>query len=320
MADADFDGFGGGFFTGGQGMTRPGGPAILQRYITIAGALSSVGLVIALGMWGYQLAVRDVSGVPVVQALEGPMRIAPVEPGGDEVDYQGLAVNEVAAVGTASPPPERLILAPRPVELTLEDAAGLAGQSVPDGAPALASAITASTDMELAVDPLKESADPVEVAVAAALAEAMAGGDPAVSIDGDSALVEASAPDGAITRSPRPVARPAAAVAAAAGSPTTAGALPAPAEIDASTLVAGTRLVQFGAFDTIDQAKSEWTILQSRFADLMDGKAMVVQAAESGGRTFYRLRAHGFEDEADARRFCAAFLLENAACIPVAQR
>ena len=47
---------------------------------------------------------------------------------------------------------------------------------------------------------------------------------------------------------------------------------------------------------------------------------MVVQSAQSGGRTFYRLRAHGFAGEDDARRFCAALLAENAACIPVAQR
>ena len=60
--------------------------------------------------------------------------------------------------------------------------------------------------------------------------------------------------------------------------------------------------------------------LQSRFGDLIATKSMVVQSAQSGGRTFYRLRAHGFTGEDDARRFCAALLAENAACIPVAQR
>ena len=50
------------------------------------------------------------------------------------------------------------------------------------------------------------------------------------------------------------------------------------------------------------------------------GKAMVIQAAESGGRTFFRLRAHGFENEDDARRFCSALVAENASCIPVAHR
>jgi hypothetical protein len=52
----------------------------------------------------------------------------------------------------------------------------------------------------------------------------------------------------------------------------------------------------------------------------MDGKALVVQAAESGGRTFYRLRAHGFADETEARGFCTTMLEQNASCIPVEQR
>jgi hypothetical protein len=52
-----------------------------------------VALVVGLGVWGYKLAVRDVRGVPVIQAMDGPMRIAPEIPGGEIADHQGLAVN-----------------------------------------------------------------------------------------------------------------------------------------------------------------------------------------------------------------------------------
>ena len=52
----------------------------------------------------------------------------------------------------------------------------------------------------------------------------------------------------------------------------------------------------------------------------MDGKARVIERATSGGRIFYRLRAHGFADLSEARRFCAAFVAENADCIPVTTR
>ncbi|NJM84446.1 MAG: SPOR domain-containing protein, partial [Tabrizicola sp.] len=159
MADADYDDFGGGFPTAG--------PHSMQRYINLAGAVSSVALVIGLGYWGYQLAVRDVRGVPVVQALEGPMRIAPDNPGGEVADYQGLAVNEVAAAGTAAPPPDKLILAPKPVELSLEDASGLAGQPIPEPTPAAATIGTA--DPALAGQQVGESADPIEAALAEAL-------------------------------------------------------------------------------------------------------------------------------------------------------
>jgi hypothetical protein len=92
------------------------------------------------------------------------------------------------------------------------------------------------------------------------------------------------------------------------------------AEVDPATIPAGTRLVQFGAFDTADDARAEWVRLAGQFGELLAKKGMVLQPATSGGRTFYRLRAHGFDDEDDARRFCTAFVAQNATCIPVPQR
>lgn len=321
MADADYD-FGGGFSHGEQAGRR-GVKEVLtaqkvQRTINLAGAATSLALVLGLGFWGYKLAVRDVNGVPVIQALEGPMRIAPEDPGGEVADHQGLAVNTVAAVGTAAPPPEKLLLAPRPVELAPEDIAGLGGPALPglEEASAPASALTADADLALAAAPPTESANPTEVAIDAALAEAL-GESP-----GDLALVDETAefaaepaPEGAITVSLRPRARPGARAEAPVAEE--AAALPAPKEMDPATLTPGTRLVQFGTFDTAEEARAEWTRLQGRFGELMAAKAMVVQPAESGGRTFYRLRAHGFEGEDDARRFCSAFVTENAVCIPV---
>jgi hypothetical protein len=46
----------------------------------------------------------------------------------------------------------------------------------------------------------------------------------------------------------------------------------------------------------------------------------VIQRATSGGRVFFRLRAHGFDDVADARRFCATFVAQKVDCIPVVTR
>ena len=79
-------------------------PSIFGAVFTWTGALMSVALIDGLGVWGYQLAVRDVSGVPVVRALEGPMRVAPDDPGGEQAEHQGLAVNNVAAEGVAAGP------------------------------------------------------------------------------------------------------------------------------------------------------------------------------------------------------------------------
>ena len=303
MADRDFAEYG-----------VPGAfaPGKAQRLVQMAGAASSVVLVVALGVWGYRLAVRDIAGVPVIRALEGPARTAPEDPGGAVADHQGLAVNDVVAEGTAAPPAERLVLAPKPVELTLEDGPGLA-----DGLPpAEAEVQPASMAVPAAMVPAAGGAE--DDAVAAALAEALGIEPEAVETGVETAALDAAgqpAPEGAITRSPRPMPRPDHGTVVQ-----TAAAIAPPVEVDPSTLKPGTRLVQFGAFDSPDQAKEHWGKLSATFGELMVGKAQVIQSAESGGRTFYRLRAEGFTDEADARRFCAAVTAVGPECIPVAVR
>jgi hypothetical protein len=334
MADIDFDDFEDGYPVARSAATG--------RWVQLAGAACSVCLVLGLVVWGYKLAVRDVTGIPVVRALEGPLRIAPDNPGGNIAMHQGLSVNAVAAIGTAAPLPETVTLAPPEVALDPEDAAGLAvlastsarlpaaaeqpsEVSVNVAAPAAASL----RPQEVAPVPAPEGQasdiaveQPVPAteqdAVAAALAIALA----------DDGTVEADAPVTVAAKMTRPMPRPAtlrtAAVApveeAAPAAVAEAALAPAPAEIASATIPAGTRLVQLGAFDDEAGARGEWAALQARFPELMAAKAMVVQPAQSGGRTFYRLRAHGFENEDETRRFCAALLAESANCIAVAQR
>lgn len=323
MADADYD-FGGYDYEEAEDHAAPAARVsggVLRRYVNLAGALASLGIVVGFGVWGYNLAVRDVQGVPVIQALEGPMRVAPTDPGGEVIDYQGLAVNDVAALGSATPMPDRLVLAPRPTDLSAEDVAGLIGTDVgPDLLAAPAVATVGAESPILAADPKAESASPTEVAIDAALAEALG------EVPGDLAeepvldapdvdLAMEPLPEGGLAVSPRPKPRPAREAAAAATSTAVAAV-----EIDPATIPVGTRLVQFGAFDTEDEARAEWVRLEGLFGEVMAGKGIVLQPAESGGRTFYRLRAHGFEDEDDARRFCSAFAAQGTICIPVPQR
>jgi hypothetical protein len=123
----------------------------------------------------------------------------------------------------------------------------------------------------------------------------------------------------------RPRLRPTGLQVAAATSPTVTSdaaqvETAASTEIDPASLPAGTRLVQIGAFDSPETARAEWTRLEARFGDYLYGKGRVIQRASSGGRVFYRLRAHGFADLSDARRFCSAFVAQNVDCIPVVTR
>ena len=94
-----------------------------------------------------------------------------------------------------------------------------------------------------------------------------------------------------------------------------------PQAIATTTAVAvGTNLVQLGAFPNAEVAGVEWTRLQGRFGDVMGDKSRLIQSATSGGKTFYRLRAQGFAELGDARRFCAALVAEGTDCIPVVVR
>lgn len=321
-----------------------------QRYPTAAserrgttimhwvGALVSIGLIVGLAVWGYKLAMRDITGIPVVRALDGPMRVQPDDPGGERARHQGLAVNRVQAEGEAAPTAETLILAPAPIELIAADQpitddrpeprVVATTEPAPEIEPVQASLTEEMTDpgqldqaaqAETIAAALAEGVTPLESAVEQAVEEANAEAEPVANPD----AIPASVPGVAISL--RPPARPELDLAnyqrTAATTEVEPDALAAgPTIVDPDTIPTGTRLVQLGAFDTAEIAAEEWERLNNAFADYFAGKAQVIQRASSGGRDFYRLRAMGFADLSDARRFCSVLLARNAACIPVSIR
>lgn len=299
----------------------------LKTLTNFSGAMISLVLVAGVAVWGYKLLVRDVSGIPVVRAAIGEMRERPANPGGQLAQHQGLAVNAVASEGAASEHADALRLAPKPVELQDEDvpsqevdvaampqvdpaaAAQTPGQTGPiiDAAAALQSGdmndlvaqLTDGVDLMASEDLLSDDSADAEVADAAM---------PAI----HNALFEAPG----VRQSLRPKHRP-----AAPARIITASATPEPVpEIDAAALPVGTHLAQLGAFDSAEVASAQWDQANQRFGAYLEGKTRVIQKASSGGRVFYRLRAMGFEDLSDARRFCSALVAENADCIPVISR
>ncbi|MFV2052665.1 SPOR domain-containing protein [Aliiroseovarius sp. YM-037] len=283
------------------------------------GALISISLLAGLAVWGYKLAVRDVTGVPVVRALEGPMRIQPENPGGRQASYQGLAVNNVQSDGQAEPTADTLILAPAPIDLIAADQpiqatrpASVTVEEQPDEETAVLASAQVSPSEVTDVDAL---ANQVAASVTTELAQ------DAAAEEGDTVEIIAASVPG-VSKSPRPKPRPEGdfVARAAAAAETVSAPAGETQEVDASSIPAGTRLVQLGAFDTPDMAREEWARLVGGFGDYFEGKSRVVQEATSGGRTFYRLRAMGFDDLSDARRFCSVLLVKDAACIPVEVR
>ena len=301
------------------------------------GAVLSLILIAGLATWGWKLWVRDVTGVPVVRALEGPMRIAPADPGGLASEDQGLTVNRIAESRVETPPAEAVVLAPAPATLDEEEDLAMAdlpaiapepdvdplivmndpprpdagsaerivyGEEADDVSPMLVED-TSIEDTELAAAvPPQPAPSATDLAVAAAMAEIGLKPEPAV------LKVDAAAHVPVVT--PRPVMRPVNLQEVAAAAPA-----PVDGEVDPSSIASGTRLVQLGAFGSADVARAEWIEIEARYSDYFVGKTRVIQEVESGGREFYRLRVAGFDDLSDARRFCTVIVADGTNCIPV---
>lgn len=296
--------------------------------VNFAGAAVSLGLVVGIGVWGYQLVTRDVSGVPVVRAAEGPMRVQPEDPGGARAENQGLAVNQVAAIGAAEAPADRLILAPKPIDLDASDVVSVdsaAGADIEVSAPAQTPTPDGETNLsvEALVNQLMIEAQPLGTATAedvlqqAALKQEVAP-EAAPATPAAEAVAKAITPvTGGLGTSLRPKARPDREARVASRAPV---APSGPLDVAPKDLPVGTRLAQLGAYESDAIARKEWDRLSRHFGEFLQDKQRVIQKAQSGGRTFYRLRAHGFADLSEARRFCSALQAEKAECIPVTHK
>jgi hypothetical protein len=270
----------------------PSGDALRTNTImNFAGAGLSLALILGVSFWGYQLIMRDVSGIPVVRAMEGEMRVLPDNPGGAVASHTGLSVNEVAASGEAGALEDRLVLAPTTAGLAQED---LDAQPIAE-----ADAFATTTDLtqaeaDAALDEILVAANQIEAATTADVSQ----------------IVTISADVPGVARSLRPMIRP-------ASLRTAPVATNGEVAVNSASFAAGTNLVQLGAFPSPELAATQWALIEGRFDTLLNGKTRVIQVSDQSSGTWYRLRASGFEDRAEARRFCAALEAEGADCIAV---
>ncbi len=298
-----------------SGNFRGGEDSRFSRVISWAGALLSLALIAALCVWGYRLATRDVSDVPVVRASQGPMRVAPDDPGGKTAEHQGLAVNRVAAGGGVAAPAERLVLAPRPEGLADEDLPvselgvnGEAGQSK----------LSRYDGPGGTLDPAVFGVDAGHPA-AAGNPTSMAGSESV----GEGAPLDDTARDrrGGLVRSPVPLPRPAVDLVAQSVARAVAKSVESRSvEVKPSSFPVGTPLAQLGAYDSPEIARSEWTRLTERFPEFLRGRNWFVEETVSGGRSFFRLRTSGFDSFNDSKRFCSLFTVEGQDCVAVRSR
>ncbi len=333
--------------------------ARMARLTHYVGALASVGLMVGLLAWGWQLVSRDVSGIPVIRAIEGEARTAPENPGGELTSYTGYAVNNVAE-GTETAPASRVAIAPAATDLASDDVAmGRLGAEARE--PSQIPDMPLSFDGE-PITPMSDSeARAFAEAQAAAEAERLALAEQAIaaaeiidapategSVNGvvtdengrpadadaiNAALIQAQAEanPGVLTASARPAPRPRVVRTAAAGTVATdagAAATPAqgpaesrPAEVPQQPAASSASgpQVQLGAFDSGAIAANEWSRLAGKHGTF-GGKQQVIQQHKSdNGRTFWRLRVAGFGSIGEARDFCARLKSGGTDCIALGQ-
>ena len=276
-------------------------------YANIVGSVISLAVFVGIIGWGAQTILRDSSGVPVVRALDGPVRIAPEDPGGSLVSHQGLTVNEVASSQGQVSLEDRLQLAPRPINLHAEDQPSAtlmeASAALQNNSPLslmAPKALVASEDL-LTVDQTAEGL--ADMLAASALTIPIVSGTDQTG----SSMFPASA-GFELTRSLRPRARP-------VMFKITQNSVPAART--SNGLSRGAPMAQLGAFGSQDIATQAWTDLSQRHGDYLVGKPHVILKADVGGATIYRLRVHGFMDSAEARRLCTALNGQNTECYSV---
>ena len=266
------------------------------------GSVVSAALLAGGVYWAFSIASRDVTQIPVVSAQITPIREAPENPGGKATENQGLNVTQVAAM--ESPPvAETIVLAPVAQPLADEDLP--TAERLQMASSILATAQEVET--ELAVD-MNALADAI-----------IAGKKPLSDVQPMPVRIEGANIEQAlrlalaVDEKPSGISPPRTTIRPKLRPSATQAAVRLPA---APAIAAGSALVQFGAYDSQSVAEQEWTRISAKLASFLGTQTRVIQEVESGGRKFYRLRAAGFNDIGEARRFCSA-VSEQAECYPV---
>ena len=277
-------------------------------------ALSFFLLAGAMG-WSYQLIVRDINQIPIVRAQLGPLRVAPDDPGGLTAANQGLSVTQLA-VNEKPLLSNEIHLAPAAEILNAEHLALQVSEDVKSNTDDGTFEIK-EVNAENSIN-LKEVSSEIEVDTGSkkevvlskvAFSQKKIEIENAVSL----ALSITDDPVDSLTLL-RPKIRP---MISRRNNKTTGDQVVNNEPI--SNLPIGSAVVQLGAFESKNLAKSEWQRFEKILGSMLISKKMVVQKAESGGKIFYRLRASGFDDISDARQFCTA-ISDKIACIPVVTR
>ena len=101
-----------------------------------------------------------------------------------------------------------------------------------------------------------------------------------------------------------------------AAAPNAASVTPARPAAASSGPLSGSHLVQVGAFRSNAEAAAQWSRMQSRLGDYLDGKSPDVERADLGERgVYHRLRIGPFGSSGEARTYCSGLKERGQDCL-----
>lgn len=290
---------------------------------TALGALTALAVGGAVLWWGWGLTTRNIDEIPVVRALDGPMKRRPEDPGGLTLDTTDLSINSMLAgegagdvalaPATERPAAEDLPASRLPVVGAPTAGAKPLGPFETPAATGMADRLKAQAAARDAAERDADKQAAAQIDALARMAAAEAAGDilaPAAPVDPPDAGAAAPRAAPMSPARPEPQARVAAAEAAATEIAAAASAPP-------RTLSPGDPAVQLGAYNSAEVAESQWARQLRRNEDLMRGHVHAVTTVKSGGRTLYRLRVGPLASLDAARNLCEALKARGDACNPV---
>jgi cell division protein FtsN len=222
--------------------------------------------------------------MPVLAAADGPARVAPQQPGGAQVPYQGFKIYEQPA-----PPDDAADAAPAESRPAEGQANGAAATAPVKSSPPQSAQVQSAPAQSTPVKPVQTAAAPPPKP-AAPVAETRSIARPAPSAPVKPAPAAMSAPAGAATAAPRSLGTPAAAS-------------------------AGSFYLQIGAYKSQADAETAWKTFQARHATLLSGHGLDVQRVDLGDKgVWYRARVGSFSDSDVALALCDRLKADGGAC------
>jgi cell division protein FtsN len=234
----------------------------------------------------------------VITAEQGPVKVAPANPGGAQNPYSGLKIYQSPAPSDETGDDE----APASPQAS-SSPAGTSKAATPAISPSLA-AVNPPAHIE--APPAAAPPTPKPVITKSVPAKAA---PPATAVTASNA----PAPTKAAPSMSVPVATKPPAKLAAATAETPAPSAPAPA------VAGGAFVLQIGSYKSQADAMTAWKAYQAKYP-LVGGYEPNVKQVDLGEKgTWYRLRVGSFADSAAAGDFCAKLKADGAACIPSKQ-